>query len=685
MPGLAGTTLGRYHLTQRLGRGGMSEVYLGHDEMMNRDVAVKVVSSTHAEYIERFHREAEAIGRLNHDHILPAYDYGEQEPWHYLVMPYIEYGTLRDRLMQGPLSLEEAGELITQIASGLQFAHDQGIIHRDIKPSNILLRDDMYAYIADFGLAKSLEGGDTVTLSGALLGTPEYMAPELTKGPATTSSDIYALGILLYQMVTGQVPFSAETPIAVYWKQLQDEPPPPSMFNASIPPAVERVILRALEKNPRRRYQTAEALASAYNRALTTPSYEEAMPVYEEAAYEASNDLPYGTPQFDAPYSPHSPHAPYDPRMTPRGGRMILPGDPAAIPSAAQPVRRRLIRRTSGPTPNLNRVRTRAKRMRGQPLPSDLDPLTPIPMRQPVMTEPEMSAVAGATDAPISAQPAQPLRRRTVRRTRTGSVPVQKRKRRFSPVTVAALIGVGLLLVISIPFFLFYNQASKQIQIEAATANAQATANVRNSSVQATQQVQQSQASATAGVAVTATHGPLILSDPLTANTGGRWQTGTTACAFTGGSYHVYATQANFLQSCESTDVPLINFALQVNTSLLSGDDAGVILRVNGTQFYDFEITRQGQFFFRRHDSNNGYVMLIDRTNSSAIAPVGQKNTLLVIASGNDFKLYINGTFVGEQQDSTSTNTGGQIGFVVGTLTATSAEASFSNLNIYHI
>src|SRR5579863_8487310 len=115
MQGLAGTSLGRYHILHRLGHGGMSEVYLAHDELMNRDVAIKVVSGTHTDYIERFHREAEAIGRLNHDHILPAYDYGEQYPWHYLVMPYIEYGTLRDRLAQGPMPFEEIDELFAQI------------------------------------------------------------------------------------------------------------------------------------------------------------------------------------------------------------------------------------------------------------------------------------------------------------------------------------------------------------------------------------------------------------------------------------------------------------------------------------------------------------------------------------------------------------------------------------------
>jgi serine/threonine protein kinase len=655
----------------------MSEVYLAHDELMNRDVALKVVSSMHAEYMERFHREAEAIGRLNHDHILPAYDYGEQEPWHYLVMPYIEYGTLRDRLVQGPMSLEEVDELFSQIARGLQFAHEQGIIHRDIKPSNILLRDDHYTYIADFGLAKSLEGGDTVTLSGSLLGTPEYMAPELAKGPATTSSDIYALGVLLYQMVTGQVPFSGETPIAVYFKQLHDAPPLPSALNPEIPPSIERVILRALDKDPRRRYRTAEAVAHAFHKALMAHDYEdyvdytEQEPIYEASPLDAQIEYNNMRAQ-DALLS----NNPYASRVSSQEGKMVLPGDPFVAPSAAQPVRRRLIRRSTGPTPNLNRVRKRFRRAPVQGI--AVDPLTPLPMRKPIETEAEMPIVAQNS---VQTPPVGRAAGRSGRSARSGAMqrthtaPVRRRKR-LNPVTITGLIGVGLLLLISIPFFLFYNQASKNLQMETATANTQATASAKTSSAEA-------QVTATAGVAATAVNGTLILSDPLSSNTNGRWNADGVSCAFTNGSYHVYVKQASFLQPCKSTNLPLDNFTLQVDVSLLTGDDAGVILRVNGTQFYDFEITNQGQFYFRRHDANNGYVMLIDRTKSSAIAPVGQKNTLLVIANGNDFKLYINGTFVGEQQDGTSTINNGQIGFVAGTLSSTSGEASFSNLKIF--
>src|SRR6266702_3171837 len=190
MPGLEGTMLGRYYLEQLLGRGGMSEVYLAYDELMKRNVAIKVVGSVHSDYILRFCREVEAIGALNHGHILTAFDYGEQEPWHYLVMTYMEQGTLSERLANGPLTLEEAGIILEQVASALQFAHDNGIIHRDIKASNILLGSDGLVYLADFGLSKALEGNDDITQTGALFGTPEYMAPELAEGPATASSDI---------------------------------------------------------------------------------------------------------------------------------------------------------------------------------------------------------------------------------------------------------------------------------------------------------------------------------------------------------------------------------------------------------------------------------------------------------------------------------------------------------------
>jgi len=261
---------GRYRLQQRLCRGGMSDVYLAYDELMHRDIAIKLVSSDNTENIHRLHREIQAMGILSHDHILPALDYGTHGSDHYLVMPYMRRGNLRERIAQGSLTQEEAGNIFAQIASALQLAHDHGILHRDIKPSNILLdnSDERHVYLADFGLAKVIGEGSDITQTGCLIGTPECMAPELANSPESVSSDIYALGVLLYQMLTGRPPFTGNTPLSVYWKHLREQPPPPSQINPAISHSVEQVILRALDKDPQRRFQSARAMARAYANAL---------------------------------------------------------------------------------------------------------------------------------------------------------------------------------------------------------------------------------------------------------------------------------------------------------------------------------------------------------------------------------------------------------------------------------
>lgn len=251
----------------------MAEVYLAHDEHLHRDIAVKVVHRGHTDDLARFEREAAMLAPLTHEHILPVYDYGQDGPWHYLVMPYISHGTLAERLRaHGPLTPAEAGLLLEQIAAALQYAHDCGILHRDIKASNILLRDDFYAYLADFGIAKSLEWESGLTQTGTFVGTPEYMAPELFENQGGKVSDIYALGVVLYAMLTGRLPFTGSNPLAVVNKHFHELPVPPSRFNPTITPPVEQVVLHALEKDPRRRYHSARAFAQAYRQALQAPA-----------------------------------------------------------------------------------------------------------------------------------------------------------------------------------------------------------------------------------------------------------------------------------------------------------------------------------------------------------------------------------------------------------------------------
>ncbi len=269
---LEGTTLGHYQLQRRLARGGMSVIHLAYDTRMGRTVAIKIVHRSDKADIQRFQREVKALSKLKHAHILPILEYGEHDLYCYCAMPYIERGTLRGRLMHGPLSLAETSLIFTQLASALHYAHEHGILHRDIKPSNILLRHEQHIYLADFGLAREIAAGSAITADGELVGTPEYMAPELIEETASISSDIYSLGILLYHMLTGQVPFKANNPIATCRKHLLEQPIRPSLLNPAIPYAVEQVILQALEKDPQRRFPTVQAMAQAFEQAFPAPS-----------------------------------------------------------------------------------------------------------------------------------------------------------------------------------------------------------------------------------------------------------------------------------------------------------------------------------------------------------------------------------------------------------------------------
>ena len=261
---------GRYHLQHRLRRGGMSDVYLAYDELQQRDVAIKLVSSDNPDCLQRLQREVQTMSKLPHNHILPTLDYGKHGPFYYLVMPYMKHGTLRERIAKGCLTQQEAGHIFSQVASALQFAHEHSIIHRDIKPSNILIddADNHYVYLADFGLAKLIGEGSDLTQTGCLIGTPEYMAPELIDRPESVSSDIYALGVLLYDMLIGRAPFTGGTPVSVYWKHIREQPLPPSHLNPAISRPVEQVILRALSKDPRHRFLSVKAMAQAYEDAL---------------------------------------------------------------------------------------------------------------------------------------------------------------------------------------------------------------------------------------------------------------------------------------------------------------------------------------------------------------------------------------------------------------------------------
>ncbi len=271
---MIGRTLGGYRVIEQIGLGGMATVYKAYDPGTDRFVALKVLPEHYSKdptFRERFQREAKAIAKLEHPRILPIFAYGEEDGAAYLVMRYMESGTLAEAMSQGRLALSAASQIVTQVADALDYAHEHGIIHRDVKPSNVLLDKNGNTYLTDFGIAKMVEGASDLTGSG-LIGTPHYMSPEQCTGrkDLTPASDQYSLGIILYEMVTGQKPFQAETPVAVVMKHLHDPLPSPRSFRPDLPDAMERPLYKALAKEPHQRFESCRALASAFARALAS-------------------------------------------------------------------------------------------------------------------------------------------------------------------------------------------------------------------------------------------------------------------------------------------------------------------------------------------------------------------------------------------------------------------------------
>jgi serine/threonine protein kinase len=278
---MTGRTLGNCILERMVGQGGMGSVYLAQQTRPSRRVAVKVLhpnfsvnSEVYQEFLVRFRREADVIARLEHVNIMPIYEYGEQDNLAYLVMPYLGGGSLRDVLnKRGALPLDEATAYIEQAAAALDYAHSQGVIHRDLKPANFLLAADGRLVLADFGIARIMEesaSSSALTGTGTVLGTPEYMAPEMARGePVDYRVDIYELGVVLFQMISGHVPFTGNTPIAVAAKHIQEPMPFLQRENPAIPPAVDAVIQKATAKYVDGRYNSARAMAVALRNAIS--------------------------------------------------------------------------------------------------------------------------------------------------------------------------------------------------------------------------------------------------------------------------------------------------------------------------------------------------------------------------------------------------------------------------------
>src|SRR5204863_2555996 len=262
---------GRYEIVEHIARGGMAEVFRARDLLLDRPVALKVLFpefATDRSFVERFRREARSAANLNHPNIVSIYDWGQEDGTYFIVMEYVEGRSLRQMIREdGPLPAKQAAQIGADIAAALAFAHKNGVIHRDVKPGNVLIDPTGQVKVTDFGIARGGDAQEALTQTGAVMGTATYFSPEQAQGrPIDPRSDVYALAVVLYEMVVGRPPFSNENPVAVAYQHVRERPIPPRQRNPKVPAPYEAIVLKGLAKNPVNRYASAEELRADLRR-----------------------------------------------------------------------------------------------------------------------------------------------------------------------------------------------------------------------------------------------------------------------------------------------------------------------------------------------------------------------------------------------------------------------------------
>ncbi len=312
MASLIGSTLGKYRIVARLGRGGMAEVYKAYQPGLNRYVSIKVLHSHMVDeknFVARFEREALAVGKLRHPNIVQAFDFDREGETYFMAMEFIDGPTLRDELQARktagkPFTLKEIARIFTALCSAIDYAHSRNMVHRDLKPANVMINQQGQVVLTDFGITRII-GGTQYTQTGALSGTPAYMSPEQGQGQhGDARSDIYSLGVMLYEAVTGEAPFDADTPFVIILKHISEPIPPPRRLAPDLPASVEQIIFKAMSKDPADRYQRAGEMAAALREAVGLKPGEEYLPLPTLAPRPQIEEIDHTTGRFPAREKP---------------------------------------------------------------------------------------------------------------------------------------------------------------------------------------------------------------------------------------------------------------------------------------------------------------------------------------------------------------------------------------------
>lgn len=734
---LIGTVLGNCTLQKIIGRGGMGAVFLAQQSRPRRQVAVKVLlpasaltAHQRAAFLERFRRETDAAASLEHPNIVPVYEYGERDGFAYLIVPYISGGTLRDHMEQEEqLPLAKALNYVEQVAAALDFAHERGVVHRDIKPANILMTLEGRLLLTDFGLVKIIANGQAsqirLTGAGAPVGTPDYMSPEQVIGEAVDGrSDLYSLGIILYQMVTGTTPFQGETPMQIAAQQMQTPPSAPRLLRPDLPLASEQVMLRAMAKRPSDRYSSGQEFVEAFRNSLSAAG----LPIHGftvkttavststgsrlftprglfDPAWQSglTGTLPTATPGANLGLTKPTDMLPAtqacDATAAPVGSGGLLSrtgmfpavgSGSAHLPDASVPTTKALSTNTDfqaaalpirPATPKPAGVLPALAEAERAVLPTELSQLSPVRNTSGSLAVPNMKQKASNTmkltgsvkvvQVPVAGQPGQYVTGLlpVIPQTPAEATDVAKRGRKPWQVVVMAVL-VLLVIAASAGTFLYVRthsiwspQPGMATHI-AGTPNAKATATAL---AQATIEANQ------------------ILSDPLSHNIHNLPVSRNEF--FSGGAYHIQNTEGSAV-AVVLPDQPFnIPNAYTLTMWEVKGDDTsnnnsfGMVIRFTQqtkgnktiTTFYSFEVVnvKGGEYRFYKYDDrsgnpNNYWTQLWHHSFGSEFHQgQGTKNinTIKIYQNGPNFTFSVNGSKVGTAQDKSYSS--GTVGMLV--------------------